>query len=146
MSRRSACHVQSPHGTRRGANCCSSAPVERDGSKFGALLARQSHAEPGTAARAGERVVVYCTGLGTVTPAVESGAAAPGDQPARVVASVELTIGNKRADVISANLTPGGVGVYEVTAVVPDGVTGDAVVVTVGAAGQVSPAVTMAIE
>jgi uncharacterized protein (TIGR03437 family) len=107
---------------------------------------RATLAEPGTAARAGERVVVYCTGLGTVTPAVESGAAAPGDQPARVVASVELTIGNKRADVISANLTPGGVGVYEVTAVVPDGVTGDAVVVTVGAAGQVSPAVTMAIE
>lgn len=104
-------------------------------------------AEAGAAAKAGDTVSLYCTGLGATTPAVDAGSPAPGSPEAGVNAEVKVTIGGIDAKVESATLAAGKTGIYVVKATVPEGVTpaGDVpVVVTVS--GQASPAVTMAIE
>jgi uncharacterized protein (TIGR03437 family) len=104
------------------------------------------YAEPGTPAARGETVVIYCTGLGAVTPAVQPGAPAP--YPfATAVNPVSVSIGGVSAQVTFAGLTPGYAGLYQVNAVVPAGVAvGNAVPVTVTVAGQASNVVTMAVQ
>jgi uncharacterized protein (TIGR03437 family) len=105
-------------------------------------------AQAGTPASIGETVVIYCTGLGAVTPAVKEGTQAPTTAPlSMTVNPVTVTIGGKTAPVAFAGLTPGYAGLYQVNAVVPAGIpTGDTVPVVVNAAGQTSPAVTMAVR
>jgi uncharacterized protein (TIGR03437 family) len=103
-------------------------------------------AQPGTPATSGETVVLYCTGLGVVTPAVPEGMAPPSNPLSNTVNPVTVTIGGMNAPVQFSGLTPGFPGLYQVNAVVPDGVTGNAVSVVVSVAGQTSPAVTMAIQ
>jgi len=104
------------------------------------------YAEPGTPAARGETVVIYCTGLGAVTPAVQPGAPAP--YPfATTVNPVSVSIGGVSAQVAFAGLTPGYAGLYQVNAVVPAAVAvGNAVPVTVTVAGQTSNVVTMAVQ
>ena len=98
-------------------------------------------------ASAGDRVTIYCTGLGIVTPAVPAGEASPGQDLARVPTPVEVMIGDRKAEVVFAGLTPGQVGLYEVHAIVPEGIpVADDVKVTVAAAGRMSPPVTMAVR
>ena len=97
--------------------------------------------------RAGEAVVIYCSGLGAVDPAVGPGAAAGAEPLSRTVGPVAVTIGGRRAEVFFAGLTPGFAGLYQVNAFVPEGVgPGDAVVVGLGVAGQSSPTVWMAVR
>jgi uncharacterized protein (TIGR03437 family) len=104
-------------------------------------------AQPGTPADRGETIVIYCTGLGVVTPPVRTGAPAPSQPLSRTVSATTVTIGGKAADVLFAGLTPGYFGLYQVNATVPLSVQpGDAVPVVVSLAGQTSPAVTMAIR
>jgi len=108
-------------------------------------------AQPGTPAGIGETVVIYCTGLGAVTPKVAEGVPPPGDpQLSTTDNAVTVTIGGKAATVSFAGLTPGDPGLYQINAVVPSGiVTGDAVPVVISVAGQtspISPAVTMAVK
>jgi uncharacterized protein (TIGR03437 family) len=103
-------------------------------------------AKPGTPARAGDTVVIYCTGLGAVSPQVDSGAGAPLSPLAATVNKVTVTIGGQPAQVMFAGLTPGSAGLYQVNAVVPSGVSGDAVPVVIQVGGQSSPPVTMAIR
>ena len=94
---------------------------------------------------AGETLVVQCSGLGAVEVAVGAGALAP-DPPARVRNAVELTLGERTAEVASAALVPGRVGIYEVRAKVPEGVsTGEAALV-VSTGGQFSAPVGVAIR
>ena len=58
-----------------------------------------------------------------------------------------MTIGGVTAQVTSASLIPGTIGWYQVQTTVPAGVaSGDAVPVVLMSAGQVSPAVTMAVR
>ena len=105
-------------------------------------------AQPGTPAFLGETVVIYCTGLGSVTPKVTEGQPAPlvpllstTDNP------VTVTIGGQLAPVSFSGLTPGSVGLYQINAMVPSGIaTGDAVPVIVTVAGQTSPPVTIAVR
>jgi uncharacterized protein (TIGR03437 family) len=98
-------------------------------------------------ANAGETVVIYCTGLGAVTPPIPTGAEPPDPPVSAVVNPVSVTIGGQDAPVFSAYVAPGQPGVYQVTATVPAGVSGDAVPVVVTVAGQSSPAqVTMAVQ
>jgi uncharacterized protein (TIGR03437 family) len=95
--------------------------------------------------RAGDVVVIYCTGLGPVDPPVEAGQAAPAEPLSQTVHPVSLTIGGRAAMVLFAGLTPGFSGLYQVNAVIPEGIApGDAVPVVLSVAGQSSPAVTMA--
>ena len=108
-------------------------------------------AQPGTPANIGETVVIYCTGLGAVTPKVAEGVPPPSVPPLSTTDNpVTVTIGGKSATVIFAGLTPGDPGLYQINAVVPSGiVTGDAVPVVISVAGQtspISPAVTMAVK
>lgn len=111
--------------------------TKTDGSTF---------AEPASPALRGEEVIIFCTGLGQVTPALEPGEAAPDPAP-RVVADVQVTIGGRNAEVRFAGLTPGTAGRYQVRVVVPaDAPTGDEVPVVVTAAGRSSQTVTMAVR
>ena len=97
-------------------------------------------------AHAGDVVVIYCTGLGEVSPAVVTGSPAPSAPPAQTVNQVKATIGGLAASVQFSGLTPGLVGVYQVNAVVPAAKAGDQVPVVLTAAGQQSPPVTMVIR
>lgn len=95
----------------------------------------------------GERLIIYATGLGAVDPSVPSGQAAGGDPPSTVTGDVALTIGGRNAVVEFAGLTAGLVSLYQVNAIVPDGLSsGDAeVILTVN--GVSSPAgITLSIE
>lgn len=59
----------------------------------------------------------------------------------------QVTIGGKASSVAFSGLTPGLVGVYQINAVVPAGVSaGDQVPVVINMSGQVSPAVTIAVK
>jgi uncharacterized protein (TIGR03437 family) len=106
----------------------------------------QSLANPDTPAAAGDTIVVYCTGLGAVDLPVSEGTAAPASPTAKTLNPVTLRIGGVGASVISSELIPGKVGLYQVTAIVPDLPAGDTVPVQIEVAGQLSPQVTMAIH
>jgi adhesin/invasin len=105
-------------------------------------------AQPGTPASIGETVVIYCTGLGAVTPAVTEGSPAPLTPLAWTVNPVTVTIGGVAAPAPSFyGLTPGLAGLYQVNVAVPAGIaTGDAVPVVLSVVGQTSPAVTIAVR
>ncbi len=104
------------------------------------------YAEPDTATHKGSTVVIYCTGLGPVSPSVQPGDPAPYPSPS-TVNPVSVSIGGQDAQVQFAGLTPGSAGVYQVYATVPGGVSvGSAVPVTISVAGQTSNTVTMAIQ
>jgi uncharacterized protein (TIGR03437 family) len=122
--------------------------VNQQGTGQGAILQSDglTFAQPGSPAGAGDIVVIYCTGLGIVTPPVAAGVPAP--FPAAVTVNpVTVTIGGKTAEVKFAGLTPGYAGLYQVNAVIPPDVTpGDTVPVTLQVAGQTSPPVTMAVK
>jgi uncharacterized protein (TIGR03437 family) len=104
-------------------------------------------AQPGTPAVAGDNVVIYCTGLGAVFPAVSTGAAAPSSPLANTVNPVTVQIGGLAAAVSFSGLTPGSAGLYQVNATVPTGIApSDTVPVVLSVAGQSSPPVTMAVR
>jgi uncharacterized protein (TIGR03437 family) len=104
--------------------------------------------EPGTPATAGDTIVIYCTGLGAVTPPVMEGSPAPSTPPlSTTVNPVTVTIGGQQAAVAFSGLAPGFAGLYQINVVVPSGITpGNAVPVVLTVAGQTSPPVTIAIQ
>jgi uncharacterized protein (TIGR03437 family) len=86
----------------------------------------------GNPAKAGDVLLVYCTGLGDTTPGLTTGALVSGSTSATKV-PVTATIGNKTATVVYAIASPGFAGLYQVAVMVPEGVTGDsAIVITQG--------------
>jgi len=98
-------------------------------------------------AKAGDTLVIYCTGLGEVTPSVLAGTPAPISPLSNTVNTVTATIGGIAASVQFAGLTPGFAGLYQVNAVVPTGVTpGNQVPLILTAAGQSSTPVTIAVQ
>jgi uncharacterized protein (TIGR03437 family) len=95
----------------------------------------------------GDTVVIYCNGLGPVSPPVAAGVPAPSSPLSQTTTPVTVTIGDKPATVQFAGLTPGFAGLYQVNATVPDTApSGNAVPVVLQVAGQVSPPVTVAIR
>lgn len=106
-------------------------------------------ADAQTPAQAGEVLIIYCAGLGTVDPNVPAGAGSlPGGPVSNTTAPVSLTIGGQPAHVSFAGLAPGFAGLYQINAVVPGGVAaGNQVPVTISVAGQSSTsAITMAVQ
>lgn len=96
---------------------------------------------------AGYAIVIYCAGLGPVSPAVEAGAAAPSAPPAQTTNTVSVTIGGKDAQVFFGGLVGGFAGLYQVNAYVPAGITpGAAVPLVVSVAGFQSAPVTIAVK
>ncbi|HLK22064.1 MAG TPA: SBBP repeat-containing protein [Bryobacteraceae bacterium] len=89
------------------------------GQTFGAILhANFQLADSGHPAKAGEIVLIYCTGLGAVSSPPADGAAGSG-QLSKTQASV--TMGGVDAPFSFSGLAPGFVGLYQVNAEVPAG-------------------------
>jgi uncharacterized protein (TIGR03437 family) len=103
-------------------------------------------AQPGTSAVAGETITLYCSGLGTVSPAVPAGTAPPSSPLSYTDHPVSVTIAGQDSQASSASLVPGQPGIYQVSAVVPAGVSGDGLPVILTIAGVTSPPVTMSIQ
>ncbi len=104
-------------------------------------------ADASNPAKANDVVVIWCAGLGAVNPSAVAGSAAPSLPPATTVDTVTVSIGGVNAPVQFAGLASGFTGLYQVTAVVPAGVTpGNDVPVILSVSGQDSPPVTMAVQ
>ena len=95
-------------------------------------------ADQNAPATAGNPVVIYCVGLGVVSPAVSAGDMTPAALFS-AVAPVTVTFGNQTVAAGFAGLTPGLAGLYQVNVNVPPGVTpGNQVPVTISVAGKSS--------
>lgn len=104
-------------------------------------------AQPSSPAKARDVIVLYCSGLGAVDPPIPAGTAAPSSPLSQTVNPVSLSIGGVEAEVSFAGPTPGFTGLYQVNAIVPEGVlAGNEVPVVLTVAGQASPRVTMAVQ
>lgn len=73
-------------------------------------------------ARAGDTLVIHCTGLGDVTPRAVAGFPAPPTPVSQAIDTVTLTIGGVNVPVFFAGPTPGFTGLYQVNAIVPSGI------------------------
>ncbi|HXM45514.1 MAG TPA: hypothetical protein VN924_30035 [Bryobacteraceae bacterium] len=82
----------------------------------------QVEAGNGNAATAGDAVVIYCAGLGDVSPRAIAGSPAPPSPLSNTIDPVTVTIGGVNAPVFFAGLTPGFTGLYQVNATVPTGI------------------------
>jgi uncharacterized protein (TIGR03437 family) len=88
--------------------------VDADGS--------QVEAGNGNSAMAGDTLVIYCTGLGDVTPRAVAGSPAPPSPLAQTIDPVTLTIGGVNVPVFFAGPSPGFTGLYQVNATLPSGI------------------------
>jgi uncharacterized protein (TIGR03437 family) len=73
-------------------------------------------------AKAGDTLVIYCTGLGDVSPRVLAGLPVPPSPLSNTIDPVTLTIGGKNVPIFFAGPTPGFTGLYQVNATVPSGI------------------------
>lgn len=107
----------------------------------------QSIVGPGNGVTAGDAIVIYCAGLGSVEPGALAGSAAPVDPLARIPEGIRVTIGGLEAQVFFAGLTPGFTGLYQVNALVPEGVApGNSVPLVLSQGDRASPPVTVAVR
>ncbi|MBM3810836.1 MAG: hypothetical protein FJW20_04305 [Acidimicrobiia bacterium] len=92
-------------------------------------------------------VIIYCEGLGPVSPSIEVGAQTPSSPLRQITLPIRVTIGGQEAVVQFAGLTPFLSGLYQINAVVPASATaGAAVPVVVTVAGQASNTATIALR
>jgi uncharacterized protein (TIGR03437 family) len=78
--------------------------------------------------KADDVIEIYGLGLGAVSPAVPEGTLAPLDVLSKTVLPPTVTIGAKSAKVVYSGLTPGSIGIYQVNAMIPGGLTSSDVV------------------
>lgn len=118
--------------------------INSQGSGDGAILhADNTLVTAANPARAGETVVIFCTGLGATNPPVASGRAASGEPTTNIPT---VTIGGRDAPLAFSGLAPGFVGLYQVNAVVPSGVTGRVAVVITSAGNASRSDVTLPVQ
>jgi uncharacterized protein (TIGR03437 family) len=97
-------------------------------------------------ARAGDTLILYALGLGSVTSTPAAGEATRFPPLAELREQPVLRIGGVAVAVSFAGLTPGSVGLYQVQAVLPPNIPiGAEVPVTIEAGGLVSAELTIAI-
>ncbi len=108
----------------------------------------ETQANATTPAHTGEPLVIYCVGLGPVTPLLSGGAAAPYSPLAAANAAVAVTFGGQIATPVFAGLTPGLAGLYQINVTLPTGITpGNQVPVMISAGAAISTsAIFMAIQ
>jgi len=100
----------------------------------------------GKPAVAGQAILLFGTGLGAVTPAVATGAAASADPLSWVTAKVTAKVGGAPpADVLFAGLAPGFAGLWQINVALPAGSSG-AVPVIVTVAGVATNTVTVWVQ
>jgi uncharacterized protein (TIGR03437 family) len=80
-------------------------------------------------AKAGDVILVYCTGLGATSASLATGTVVPSTTTANTSVPVTATIGGKPATVTYAMASPGFAGLYQVALTVPAGVTGSSPIV-----------------
>ena len=103
-------------------------------------------AAPDAPLRSGDKVTVYCTGLGALDADVDAASAAASTPP-NVKSPVTVTIGDVNAPVASATLVPGYTGLYEVQITVPARVAaGDGIPLVVSVLGQSSTPVNVSVR
>ena len=104
-------------------------------------------ADPNHPAPTGAVVEIYATGLGLTNPAVKEGTQAP-LPAATAIQPVGVSIGNTPAQVQFAGLSPGAVGLYQVNAVIPNGISsGNSVSITINSGSSYSqPGATIAVK
>jgi len=106
------------------------------GNTFGTILhANFQLADTAHPAQAGETVLIYCTGLGAVASPPADGEPGNGQS---TTARPSVTIGGTQALVSFSGLAPGFIGLYQINAEVPAGLTtgNQPVVVTVSGASS----------
>ena len=104
-------------------------------------------AGPTQLATAGDGLVIYCSGLGAVSPAVPDGEPAPLSPLSRTVNPVTVTIGGQTVQPFFAGLAPLFPSVYQVNIIVPAGIApGANVAIAVSTLGLSSAAVTVGIQ
>jgi uncharacterized protein (TIGR03437 family) len=114
------------------------------GQKPGGVAKLNTAANP---ASAGDALLIFCTGLGTVTPPVTAGAAASTTTLSNTDNPVTVIVGGDNAQVLFAGLAPGFVGLYQVNVIVPSGIdSASDVPVVLTEAGATSAPVTVAIK
>jgi uncharacterized protein (TIGR03437 family) len=74
-------------------------------------------------AQAGEAIQIYCSGLGTVTPTVTTGAAASTTTLSNTDNAVGVYIDGVSANVLFSGLAPGFGGLYQINVTIPAGLT-----------------------
>jgi uncharacterized protein (TIGR03437 family) len=79
---------------------------------------------PANPAKAGSLISVYLTGQGPVALAVATGSPAPTSPLARPIYPVVATLGGHEAEITSVGLSPGSIGLFQVTFRVPAMKTG----------------------
>jgi uncharacterized protein (TIGR03437 family) len=111
----------------------------------GAILhADYSLVSPASPAKAGEQVMIFCTGLGPTNPLVTTGTGAAGANT--TVNAVTATIGGSSATVVHSGLAAGFVGLYQINAIVPGGLSGSqSVAIAAGASSTSQAGVTMSV-
>jgi uncharacterized protein (TIGR03437 family) len=98
-------------------------------------------------ARAGSVILIYATGLGPTTNPPATGQFAVASPLSETFATPFVTVGGLPAQVQFSGLAPGFVGLYQVNAVVPNGVTsGSSVVLTLSISGVAANTVTVAVQ
>ncbi len=63
--------------------------------------------------------MIFLTGMGRTSPAIDAGSPAPAQPPAQTVVVPNVTLGGVPLGIEFAGLAPGQVGVYQINAVVP---------------------------
>jgi len=70
----------------------------------------------------GDSIVIWSTGLGHTSPAIDAGIPSPSDPLAGAVIHPTVTLGGVGLDILYAGLTPGSVGLNQINATVPKSV------------------------
>ncbi len=96
--------------------------LSQDGLGPGAILhANGALVSAANAAQAGETVLLFGTGLGTVTTQPDTGQPASANPLSRTINTPTVTIEGREAPVEFSGLAPGFVGLYQVNVVIPSG-------------------------
>jgi uncharacterized protein (TIGR03437 family) len=99
----------------------------------------ETQANANAPATAGNPLVIYCVGLGAVSPGIGAGSIVPYSPLSNATAPVTATFGNQTVTAGFAGLTPGLAGLYQVNVNVPPGVTpGNQVPVMISVGGKSS--------
>jgi uncharacterized protein (TIGR03437 family) len=94
--------------------------LDQSGSGGGAILhADYSIVNAAKPAIGGEMVLVYLTGLGTLTPAVADGTAGTGSALHTADADMVVYVGGQQATIVFKGLAPGFPGLYQLNVTLP---------------------------
>jgi adhesin/invasin len=98
-------------------------------------------------AKAGDVLVIYCAGLGDVTPRLSAGTPAPPSPLSKTIDPVTVTIGGVNGAVFFAGPSPGFTGLYQVNATVPSGIAASQTApLVLSQGGRASATVTIPIQ